>query len=111
MRSFGNVKRHTSSATNSLDEKAGGVGGISGVMAACCFDMFSNLVLIVLVSLYIIIKNPIMNDIMLIEGRHKIIMNGDRPMFNSDGNLLVQDIQGKLLLKINFLMIKDIFDD
>lgn len=36
------------------------------------------------------------DNIILIEGRHQVIMNGDVPMFNSDGNLFVQDVQGEL---------------
>ncbi|CAL1680997.1 unnamed protein product [Lasius platythorax] len=33
------------------------------------------------------------NNIMLIKGRHQVVMTGDVPLFNSDGNLLVQDVQ------------------
>lgn len=32
----------------------------------------------------------------LIKGRHVLIMNGDEPMWNSEG-LLVQDVQSELL--------------
>ncbi|XP_071577461.1 uncharacterized protein [Temnothorax nylanderi] len=33
------------------------------------------------------------NNITLIKGRHQVVMAGDVPLFNSDGNLLVQDVQ------------------
>ncbi|XP_036140288.1 uncharacterized protein LOC118645564 isoform X2 [Monomorium pharaonis] len=31
--------------------------------------------------------------LLLLRGRHKVVMNEDKPLLNSDGNLLIQDIQ------------------
>lgn len=32
----------------------------------------------------------------LVKGRHQAVMRGDVPVFDSNGNILVQDVQGEL---------------
>lgn len=39
-----------------------------------------------------------MSDITLIKERHQLIMNENLPLFDSDGNILVQDVQSELLI-------------
>jgi len=41
--------------------------------------------------------NNITLQFITIKERHQIVMNGDLPLLNSNGNIVVQDIQGELL--------------